>query len=564
MNDCLLNEARQLYEANQLSKALNVYQQVLDNDPSQLEALRFSGILYAKLGEKQKAIASLKKAVSLCDSDAGLHYNLANAYKQVFEFDAAIKHYHYAIALQPNHAGAHTNLGAIATRRDDYKQALRHYYLALQAEPDYIPAHYQLGLLFIKQNQLNEAATAFNNVLSLYPNHLEALFYSAVIHLGNHLLEQAETQFLQVLAINDEHLQTLCNLGIIALKRDQRQLAVDYFTKALTLDEHHIESRNNLAATFMHFDRFENALMHYDVLLKQDPANTEYLYNMGVAEMSLGHLDKAKQHFESILKQDPTHSQALSNLGVIYIRSEQHERAIDYLRQATAANPEDSVSEFMLQALVNQSAKVNPCFEYVQNLFNNYALYYDKHMNETLHYSLPQHTAKILHQLNYLSVNKTLDLGCGTGLTGVVLREISQYLVGVDIAPKMIEQAREKCIYDTLVTDEVLHYLQQAKASYELIVANDVLPYLGDLHELFKQIKQILSSPGLFVFTIEIGNNNDWMLQKSARFCHSPHYIERMCLNNGFDIVAKNEIIARQQYEEDLVVLMYVVSNIEN
>ena len=41
-----------------------------------------------------------------------------------------------------------------------------------------------------------------------------------------------------------------------------------------------------------------------------------------------------------------------------------------------------------------------------------------------------------------------LDLGCGTGLAGVAFRPHVDWLVGVDLSPKMIEEARRKALYD--------------------------------------------------------------------------------------------------------------------
>ena len=37
---------------------------------------------------------------------------------------------------------------------------------------------------------------------------------------------------------------------------------------------------------------------------------------------------------------------------------------------------------------------------------------------------------------------RMLDLGCGTGLAGAAFRPHVDWLVGVDLSPKMIEQAR--------------------------------------------------------------------------------------------------------------------------
>jgi predicted TPR repeat methyltransferase len=295
----------------------------------------------------------------------------------------------------------------------------------------------------------------------------------------------------------------------------------------------------------MHHDRFENALMHYDILLKKEPDQIEYLYNSGVAQMALGHLNEAIILFDHILDLENTHAFSLNNLAAIYLKMEQKEKAQKYLERALVINPKDCVSSHMLHAITGErNANTTP--EYTQNLFNNYALYYDQHMKTTLHYSIPQAIARIIHQLHLPAHTSTLDLGCGTGLTGIVLRDISQHLIGVDIAAKMLAQAKEKHIYDQLKEVEINQFLQHNKQTYDLIVAADVLTYLGELDALFDEIREHLNPKGYFIFTTEISTTTDWFLETSARFSHHPDYIKKLAkqkLDDRFN--QANEILAK-------------------
>ena len=360
------------------------------------------------------------------------------------------------------------------------------------------------------------------------------------------------------MAIREDHAFSLTNLGVIALKRDQGQMAIDYFTKALAFEPDNIEARNNMAATFIHHDRYENALMHYDVLLKQDPYNAEYLYNSGVAQMALGHLKEAIAHFEAMLTRDDKHFAALNNLAAIQIRLGNRAEAITLLQRAIAANPNDTASQFMLHALTGDEQHPKPCQDYVSNLFNNYALYYDQHMQGSLNYTLPYSIMQALYGMGYAHFKQTIDLGCGTGLSGVVLREASEHLTGLDIAAKMIAQAREKAVYDTLIEAELLSYLEENQQTYDLIVAADVIPYSGDLQPLFTIMKQRLSAKGLFVFSSEISTDQPWTLQDSARFCHHPDYVHDLCAEHDLELIYEEKIVARQQEHQDLFVMLYV------
>ena len=414
-----LLKARAYHEQHALKEAIEAYEAFLQNNPNHIDALRFLGLAFAQLGDIERAISCFSKALTHAPHDPLLHHLLGNAYKQTNVFDRALLHYQEASKLMPNNLQAYHN----------------------------------------------------------------ALFYKGLLSLQQDNIDQAEEEFQTLLTEHHEHVGALINLGVIALKRNEGQLAIDYFGKALSFDEKNEEARNNLAATFIHHDRFENALTHYTELLKQSPNDTEYNYNAGVAQMALGHLDKATEHFNTVLDHQPHHFAALTNLAAIKLRINQRDDAIKYLTKANQINPNDKSCTFLLNALTGNTNKQATCPEYAKNLFDRYALNYDQHMRGQLQYALPEHIAQLIHHLfaESLHLPQTLDLGCGTGLCGNVLREVSTHLTGVDISPKMLEQAHAKNLYDTLTEADLISYLENNTTEFELIVIADVLPYLRNV-----------------------------------------------------------------------------------
>lgn len=526
---------------------------------NEINLLKNQALLAIQAGKISEGIDVFLQALKIDPTDFSLHNNLGNAYKQQQAYHEAIHHYQEAIRLNSDYAEAHHNLANVLAQKDDYSTALHHYRLAVHLAPDYMLAHYHLGLLLLTHNQKHAAETQFKNVVELCPDHLFAHFYLGILALDDHRFSEAEKSFKTVLTLHPEHIDTLVNLGVIALKQEENQLAIHYFTQALALDEHHVDARHNLAATFIHHDRFENALTHYSILLDSYEDNIEYLYNAGVAEMALGHLTKAQTHFEKILKLNSEHFSSLINLAAIHSRLNRTQEAILLLRKAQTINPMDPSCRYMLNALEGIPTS-SACPEYAKNLFDNYALYYDTHLQDTLHYTLPQQIGKMLHQLiPSLSIKHTLDLGCGTGLSGVTLREMSEQLTGVDLSQKMLQQARAKGIYDELIESELVNFLQQSTQSFQVIVSADVLPYLGNLADLFNAITLRLEPLGLFIFNTEISLNEPWKLQKSARFSHSANYIETLAKEHGLNILRKEAISARQQSGQDVPFFLYVL-----
>lgn len=554
----IFQQGLHLQQAQQFSAAIILFQQLLAKNPRHQPTLHALGVLYAQQGETTRAINYLQQTLVLQPDDANLHNHLGNAFRKNNQLEHAINHYQQALILEPNYAQAHNNIAAIYALKNDYQQALHHYRLAVHARPDFIAAHYNLGLLLLRHNQLKAARTQFNNVIILEPGYWEAHFYLGVLYLQENALVQAKQALQTVVHLQPNHLQALTNLGVIALKNQQGQIAVDFFSRALALDNSHLEARNNLASTFMHYDRFENALMHYDVLLQGSPDNIEYLYNSGVAQMALGHLNEAKEHFNHLLSLDSKHFATLNNLAAIYIRLNDKEQAKYLLQKAVAINPQDTSSQHMLNALENNNVHVTNSPEYASNLFNNYALNYEEHMQKQLAYSLPQHIDMLCQQLAINSLKASLDLGCGTGLIGTILRPFTQQLTGVDIASKMIAQAQQKNIYDELITAELEQFLATHKKDYDLIICADVLPYFAELEKLFHEISNHLQPAGYFIFTTEISETKAWQLQSSARFSHHLDYLKNLCQNFSLEIVNQQQVVARQQEQQDLWVHLII------
>ena len=95
---------------------------------------------------------------------------------------------------------------------------------------------------------------------------------------------------------------------------------------------------------------------------------------------------------------------------------------------------------------------------------------------------------------------RVLDLGCGTGLAGLLFKPCAARLTGIDLSPAMIEKARARDVYDSLIVGDIETALI---GEYDLILAADTLVYLGDLRPVFAAVADHLAPGGFFLFTTE-------------------------------------------------------------
>jgi predicted TPR repeat methyltransferase len=183
---------------------------------------------------------------------------------------------------------------------------------------------------------------------------------------------------------------------------------------------------------------------------------------------------------------------------------------------------------------------------YVTRLFDQYAARFDVHLVDALGYRAPRllrhAVAEVRGRANHpLHFARALDLGCGTGLAGAAFRDRVERLDGVDLSGGMVAQAREKGIYDALEVGDILDRLRAApEGTFDLIIAADVLVYVGDLMPLFTQITRVLASGGLFAFTAESHAGEGYVLGSEMRFAHSRNYVEEIARRAGFSVLLLN------------------------
>ncbi len=163
---------------------------------------------------------------------------------------------------------------------------------------------------------------------------------------------------------------------------------------------------------------------------------------------------------------------------------------------------------------------------YVRALFDDYAPRFEQALRGALAYRGPELlAAAIAAAAPGRRFASALDLGCGTGLMLPVLRDLALERTGLDLSSAMLARARAGGGYHRLQQGDLLAHLGATAARHDLIVAADVLPYLGDLAPLCAGIARCLLPGGLFAATLERAESGDIRLQPMQRFAHGEAYL---------------------------------------
>ena len=99
---------------------------------------------------------------------------------------------------------------------------------------------------------------------------------------------------------------------------------------------------------------------------------------------------------------------------------------------------------------------------YVQSLFDDYADTFDEHLVNALRYEAHRFLVDNLRGVGLERFHAALDLGCGTGLCGPLVKRAVQRLDGVDLSPLMLDKARALGVYELLVQGDLVQHLRGA------------------------------------------------------------------------------------------------------
>jgi len=145
----LVRAAGKNFQQGNYKGAEKQYQQILAEDPNNLDALSNLGLVYVRSGNLRSAESTLEKAVAIAPDNDFLLSTLGVVQYRQSKFDEAIVQLTKAIAINPKSATAHNYLGIAASQKGRQQEAEKEILQALASNPDDADAHFNLAVILI-------------------------------------------------------------------------------------------------------------------------------------------------------------------------------------------------------------------------------------------------------------------------------------------------------------------------------------------------------------------------------------------------------------------------------
>ena len=146
---------------------------------------------------------------------------------------------------------------------------------------------------------------------------------------------------------------------------------------------------------------------------------------------------------------------------------------------------------------------------------------------------------------------KLLDIGTGTGLASIHFSTIGLKVYGLDTSQEMLEACQSKSFTEELkrcdITREPVPYKDRY---FNHVVCCGVLHFVSKLNTLLAEVKRVMSSGGIFAFTIAPQESSaDYIKEPTAWdvpiFKHSPQYIMELLKTNDMELLKEQRLLIK-------------------
>ncbi|KAJ6791412.1 putative UDP-N-acetylglucosamine--peptide N-acetylglucosaminyltransferase SPINDLY [Iris pallida] len=347
-----LSYANILRSRNKFVDALEFYENILEKESSNVEAIIGKGICLQMQNMNRQAFESFIEAIRLDPQNACALTHCGILYKDEGHLLEAVESYQKAIKADPSYKPAAeclaivlTDLGTSLKLAGNTEEGIQKYCEALKVDSHYAPAYYNLGVVYSELMQYDMALGCYEKAAVQRPMYAEAYCNMGVIYKNRGDLETAIACYERCLAVSPNFEIAKNNMAIaltdlgtkVKLEGDINQ-GVAYYKKALFYNWHYADAMYNLGVAYGEMLKFDMAIVFYELALHFNPHCAEACNNLGVIYKDRDNLDKAVECYQMALTIKPNFSQSLNNLGVVYTVQGKIDVAASMIEKAIAAN----------------------------------------------------------------------------------------------------------------------------------------------------------------------------------------------------------------------------------
>ncbi|MBT6094327.1 MAG: tetratricopeptide repeat protein [Rhodospirillaceae bacterium] len=283
-----LQNALQLHQSGNLADAGLLYQEILREDPDQVDALNLLGVVLSTAGKMDAAITLLSRACELAPDFAGPFVNLGNVLQAMGRLDEAVDAFQKGLTLAPEQAETANNLASALNALGRHEEALNSCTQALAGNPNLGAAHVNMGNALLAMDNAKEAVSSYKKALELNPADSTAHFDLGNAQMKLEKFDAAHGSYTRAVSLDFSNAEKHYNLGNACQALDRFDEAISAYDKAIEINPGYIDAICNRGATLQKMDRVDEAIAALRSALEGEPASPDLHWNLSLALLQNG------------------------------------------------------------------------------------------------------------------------------------------------------------------------------------------------------------------------------------------------------------------------------------
>ena len=381
------NMAICLYNLNRKKESIYFYEKIINECPTDIEALLGLCKSYRDIGDSKKALESVEKGLLIFKDNSpkisNLYYESGMCLFDLKKYEEAINSFEKAIEL--------CNINKKILLSDCY---------------------YHKGICLLKINKKEKGFKDFNEAIKYNSKNGEIYNYKGYYYMDNENYIEAINSYIKAIDINKElytnKIDGYFNIAYCYLQLEKFKEAKKYLTLSQKINEEKIKIyfKNGLSLCNEGM-KVQEYLLDFSKLYKKIKNKfIDINYFLGISNIELKQYEEAINNFEMCNKYDNKFGDGYYYKGIVYSKLKKYQKAIEQYKKAIEC---DNNIQIYKQALKNEENKLQLLYNKIEtaeiDLFNSSNIYLNEKNN-----GLITPNKKKKNKNNIIMLNKSLNI----------------------------------------------------------------------------------------------------------------------------------------------------------
>lgn len=165
------HQARRFSKLGEQEKAIEEIDKAVELHPDYVDSYIQRAVIYKEGGNLFKAVSDYAKAVELRPDLPSVQYDFGQTLRQLRMYEPATEAYQRAIDLNPTMLEAYNNLGITYGELKQYEKAIEYFNKVVEMDPNYTKAYNNLGAVYGQLGEVDQAIDAFSRAIAVDPHY---------------------------------------------------------------------------------------------------------------------------------------------------------------------------------------------------------------------------------------------------------------------------------------------------------------------------------------------------------------------------------------------------------